>query len=117
MMPLVISRRATLMALANANSSALPWLLMTMLQAEQGRAVVAAGVDGVLWVRRRTGRERSAAEFAEEVAAKFLLQRGLDVFGNAFHRFQRHVTDEAIADDDVELFLRRCRYLRRSHCS
>ena len=51
----------------------------------------------------RQGKERG--NFAEDTAAKFLLQRGLNVFGDAFHRFQGDVTDKAVADDDIQFFL------------
>ena len=56
------------------------------LQAKQGRAVVAAGVDACFGATQ-DGQGKECGNFAEDVAAKFLLQRGLDVFGDAFYRF------------------------------
>ena len=54
------------------------------LQTEQGRAVVAAGINARLGTAQ-DGQGKECGNFAEDIAAKFLLQRGLDVFGDAFY--------------------------------
>ena len=69
-------------------------------QAQQARAVVAALIDARLNALR-TGSRDEPREFGEEVAGELLAQVSGEHLRDALGGLQRHIADEAVADDDV----------------
>src|SRR5690606_1460060 len=72
------------------------------VQADEARAVVAARVHALADRVERRLRDQPLQR-AQRAAMKLLLQERADQAGDAFHRLQRDVADEAVRDDDVDL--------------
>ena len=72
------------------------------LQAKQARTIVTSRIGAVTHRRKRGFREQRA-ELAKQAAGELVARELHQHARHAFTRFQRDVTDETVADDDVDL--------------
>src|SRR5688500_4283601 len=72
------------------------------VEPDEARSVITARVDALAQpLQRRLSHD--PLDVAEQAAPKLLLQECADQSSDAFHRLQRYIADESVADDDVDV--------------